>query len=339
MADEISEQKEQSNITGSGATTKKKSKDSVFVNLFEDDKYVLQLYKELHPEDTKVTLNDIKVVTLKTVLVNTIYNDLGFIVKDGETAKYVFLVESQSTWNPNMSLRMLFYIAETYRLYLKNTKQSVHLNTRVILPEPELYIVYSGDRKVAEEISLKDDFFDGNSPIDLKIKILSKTDTTIHGQYIGFCKVYNEQRKIYKNSTKCIEETIRICLEKGYLTDYLFKHKKEVFTMMSELFDEQAQRNDYNIARDEQVRAEGRAEGKAEGRAEGITEGRAKGIAEGRAKGRAEGKAEGKNEGKLDVALNLLALGTISKEDIAAATGFTLERIKELATQGKTIIA
>ena len=100
--------------------------------------------------------------------------------------------------------------------------------------------------------------------------------------------------------------------------------------MMSELFDEQAQRNDYNIARDEQVRAEGRAEGKAEGRAEGITEGRAK--------GRAEGKAEGKNEGKLDVALNLLALGTISKEDIAAATGFTLERIKELAAHGKTVI-
>ena len=93
--------------------------------------------------------------------------------------------------------------------------------------------------------------------------------------------------------------------------------------MMSELFDEQAQRNDYNIARDEQVRIASLAEGKAEGRVEG----------------RAEGRAEGKNEGKIDVALNLLALGTISKEDIAAATGFTLERIKELATQGKTIIA
>lgn len=311
MADEISARKEQANINSSGATTKKKSKDSVFVNLFEDNKYVLQLYKDLHPEDTKVTLNDINVVTLKTVLVNTIYNDLGFIVKDGEKAKYVFLVESQSAWNPNMALRMLFYISETYRLYLKSTKQSVHLNTRVILPKPELYIVYSGDRKVTKEISLKDDFFEGNSPIDLRIKILSKTDTTIHGQYIGFCKVYNEQRKIYKNSTKCIEETIKICFEKGYLTDYLSKHKKEVFTMMSELFDEEAQRNDYNIARDEQVRVESLA----------------------------RGKAEGKNEGKLDVALNLLALGTISIEDIAAATGFTLERIKELATQGKTVIA
>ena len=30
-------------------------KDSVFTNLFQDKKYLLQLYKTLHPEDTQVT--------------------------------------------------------------------------------------------------------------------------------------------------------------------------------------------------------------------------------------------------------------------------------------------
>ena len=35
----------------------------------------------------------------------------------------------------------------------------------------------------------------------------------------------------------------------------------------------------------------------------------------------------------LNAALNMLALGTISKEDIAKVTGFTLEKIKELAAQ------
>ena len=83
--------------------------------------------------------------------------------------------------------------------------------------------------------------------------------------------------------------------------------------MMSELFDEQAQREDYNAARDKEVRAEAKAEGRAEGRAEGQVEGRA--------------------EGMLNAALNMLALGTISKEDIAKVTGFTIERIKELAAQ------
>ena len=318
MADEATKcerpiSEEPKEIHRAGTTAKQKSKDSVFVNLFEDHRNVLQLYKELHPEDTKVTLSDINVTTLKTILVNTLYNDLGFIVNDGENAKYVLLVEAQSVWNPNMTLRLLFYAAETYRKFLKDSGQSVHLNKRVKLPKPELYVVYSGDRKAPDEISFKDDYFDGDSSIDLKVKILSKTDSTIYGQYIGFCKVYNTQRKIYDNSTKCIEETIRICLEKGYLTDYLSIHQKEVFTMMSELFDEQAQREDYNAARDKEVRAEAKAEGRAEGRAEGQVEGRA--------------------EGMLNAALNMLALGTISKEDIAKVTGFTIERIKELAAQ------
>ncbi len=32
-------------------TPKRKIKDSVFTNLFQDKKYLLRLYKALHPED------------------------------------------------------------------------------------------------------------------------------------------------------------------------------------------------------------------------------------------------------------------------------------------------
>ena len=48
---------------------------------------------------------------------------------------------------------------------------------------------------------------------------------------------------------------------------------------------------------------------------------------------RDEAMAEGREEGKLDVAHNMLRLGTMSFEDIAAVTGFTIERIKQLAAQ------
>ena len=43
----------------SGQTAKRKSKDSVFTKLFSDIGNVLELYKELHPEDTTVTEKDI----------------------------------------------------------------------------------------------------------------------------------------------------------------------------------------------------------------------------------------------------------------------------------------
>lgn len=287
-------------------TANQKSKDSIFVNLFSNKEYILQLYKELHPDDTNVTVGDISVRTLKSILVNTIYNDLGFVVKNKDVDRFVILVEAQSKWNPNMTLRMLFYIAETYRKYLKTTKQSEHSGKKVKLPKPELYVVYTGDDKknVPEVMSFRDDYFDGDSPIDLKVNILSKVGTaTISGQYIGFCKVYNEQRNLYGSTPKCIDATIRICMEKGYLPEYLSEHREEVITMMSELFDEQAQRDAYNEARDQEM------------------------------------LNEGESKGKIAIALKLIARGKDNFEDIADLTGLTLEKVNELAIKVKPVSA
>ena len=57
----------------------------------------------------------------------------------------------------------------------------------------------------------------------------------------------------------------------------------------------------------------------------GLNEGRAKGLAEGRAEGRAEVRIEQQNR----IALNLKSMG-MDPEQIAIATGLSLEEIKEL---------
>ena len=252
-------------------TTNHKTKDSVFVNLFEDKENVLQLYQELHPEDTSVTIEDINIETLKTILINEVYNDLGFVVGKGADAKFIILVEAQSAWNPNMTLRILIYLVNTIRDFIDASEQDVHSDSLVSLPQIELYVLYSGDRKnVPDEISFSEDYFKGNSPVDVRVKILHQPGTTIYGQYIGFCKVYNEQRKLYGNDKKCAEETIRICIEKGYLVEFLKKHKKEVITMLDDLFNEKMQREKYNAARDKKVREEAEAIGEARGKTEGM---------------------------------------------------------------------
>ena len=252
-------------------TTSHKTKDSVFVNLFEDKENVLQLYQELHPEDTSVTIEDINIETLKTILINEVYNDLGFVVGKGVNARFIILVEAQSAWNPNMTLRILIYLVNTLRDFIDASEQDVHSDSIVSLPQIELYVLYSGDRKnVPDEISFSEDYFKGNSPVDVRVKILHQPGTTIYGQYIGFCKVYNEQRKLYGNDKKCAEETIRICIEKGYLVEFLKKHKKEVITMLDDLFNEKIQREKYNAARDKKMREEGRAEGEAIGETKGM---------------------------------------------------------------------
>ncbi len=53
--------------------TNRKSKDSIFVKLFQDKNNVLKLYKEIHPENDDVSVDDINIHTLDSVIVNTIY--------------------------------------------------------------------------------------------------------------------------------------------------------------------------------------------------------------------------------------------------------------------------
>ncbi len=93
------------------------------------------------------------------------------------------------------------------------------------------------------------------------MKIIKKPDTdSIIGQYIGFCKAYNEQFKIYGNSIEAAKETIKYCIEHGILKDYLMEHSKEVITMMAEIFNAETQFEAYDRASKANARKEGNKE-------------------------------------------------------------------------------
>ena len=254
-------------------TTNAKTKDSVFTTLFKDVNNVYRLYKELHAEDTVTTVADIQIDTLETILINDIHNDLGFLVNNNGKAEYILLMEAQSKWTKNMTLRILFYLVESYRRYLIKTKQSEHSSNRVHLPKPELYVVYTGNDEISDEISFKDTYFDGTAPIDVIVKVLRMPDKdTLYGQYIAFSKIYDGQRKIHKEKIECIRNTLDICIKEGYLREFFEQHRQEVTTMLSSLFDEQAQREQYDIA----VKEESKAEGITQGIVQGIDVGMAK---------------------------------------------------------------
>ena len=50
------------------ADMKRNIKDSVFTYLFSDPAYARELYLYLHPEDTSVTEEDCKLVTIQNIL-------------------------------------------------------------------------------------------------------------------------------------------------------------------------------------------------------------------------------------------------------------------------------
>lgn len=213
-------------------------KDSVFTSLFKEKKYLMQLYQALHPEDRDVTEDDLQDVTVSNVLVNDIYNDIGFRV--GSTL--LILIESQSTWTPNIIFRALMYLVQTYREYFNETRQNIYNSKKLKMPKPEVYVIYTGDRKTRpEEISFAGEFFGGKQVcLDLKVKMIyDGREGDIISQYVAFTKVCNEQVKAYGRTRKAIRETIRICKDKNILKEYLESKEQEVIDMLMELYDQE----------------------------------------------------------------------------------------------------
>ena len=215
---------------------KRGAKDSVFVHLFQDKKYVLQLYKALHPEDVDATEDMIEIVTLENVLTDNIYNDLGFMIDK----RLIVLVEAQSTWTANIIVRALMYLAQTYHDYIAKEELNIYGSKTLDLPEPEMYVIYTGSKKIEKEsITLSEEFFGGRKT-DLEVTVHVLTDGKEHDiiyQYVALTKVLDDQVKLHGRTREAIIETIRICKDRDFLKQYLTEHEQEVQDIMITLFD------------------------------------------------------------------------------------------------------
>jgi len=214
-------------------------KNSVFLDIFQDKKNLLALYKTLHPEDTDATEDTLDIVTIDNVLTDNLYNDLGIMAGNN---KLLLLLEAQSSWTVNILIRILLYLAQSYHEYFERTSQSLYKSTKVKMPKPELYIIYTGNKgRKPDTITLSKEFFDGaDIDIEIRAKVIYESATEdIINQYIIFCKVFDEQKKLYGMTEQTVKETIRICKDRNILKEYLISREKEVVTIMMSLFDDE----------------------------------------------------------------------------------------------------
>lgn len=240
------------------ADMKYTAKDSVFSFIFRQPENTRRLYLTLHPEDTDVTEADCKLVTLEHILTNGITNDLGFQVRD----KLILLVEAQSKFTINITLRMLLYLAATYKEYVEEQKLDLYGSKPVSIPRPELYMVYTGAPRQLPEILRLSDMYDGPGGAEIEIKVLRDTGAgNIVDQYIRFCEISDEQRRQYGYTMKAVEETLRICCDENILMPFLALRQKEVQDIMVTLFNQErvTEIHEYNLAKE--ARQEGRQEG------------------------------------------------------------------------------
>ena len=259
MADENQTTENLIELDAKERKSKRNLKDTVFADLFSQEKYLMRLYKALHPEDD-ITADMISIITLASMLVGSVYNDLGFMIGN----RLIILVECQSTWTENILVRFLMYIAQSYLEYTRKNKLNIYGSKKLDIPKAELYVIYTGNDKIDKDyITLSEAFFNGErSDVNIGITVIQENRYGgIIDEYITFAKVLDEQIKKHGRTRTAILAAIRICRDKDVLAEYLTERETEVCDIMIALFEQEEVMKAY---RDE-IETEAEARGEARG--------------------------------------------------------------------------
>jgi len=222
-----------------------KYKNSVFSSLFSDPDILRELYCALEnvnlPPEVPVKIN-----TLQDVLFMDQINDISFEIG----GKLIILIEHQSTINPNMSLRLLMYIARVYEKIID--RKTVYSKRLIPLPAPEFFVLYNGADQYPDEKILKlSESFESTVSVGLpektnpSLELVVKVINISHGRnkeiamrcktlasYSAFVGKVQEYEKEGVGREEAIKKAIKYCVEHDILKEFLEKNGTEVMNML-----------------------------------------------------------------------------------------------------------
>ena len=213
----------------------RKYKDTVFRMLFTDRKNLLSLYNAVNGSSYEDS-DALEIVTLENAIYMGMKNDLAFIVDTG-----LFLYEHQSTYNPNMPLRDLFYIAGEYQKLVDHS--SLYASSLQKIPAPSFLVFYNGtERKEDSWVSYLSEAYENLSgEPNLELKVITLNINEGHNsQLMEQCQIlweyaqYVAKVREYAGRTKldeAVEQAVNDCIQNGILAEFLRKNKSEVIAM------------------------------------------------------------------------------------------------------------
>lgn len=222
--------------------TNRRYKDTVFRMLFSNREYLLQLYNAVNNTDYD-NPDDLTITTLENAVYMSMKNDLSCLI-DMRLA----LFEHQSTVNPNMPLRDLYYVADTYsKLHSDRDAYSPKL---IKLPNPRFVVFYNGEveQPAIREMKLSDAYVhhDIEPQLELIVTQININQgyndelferSPLLGEYMMFVnKVRTYQRQIQFEDA--VKKAVDECIEEGILADFLRENKAEVIKMSIYEYDE-----------------------------------------------------------------------------------------------------
>ena len=287
-------------------------KDTVFRMLFSDRKNLLSLYNAVsgaHYDDPE----KLEIVTLENAIYMGMKNDLAFIIDTD-----LFLYEHQSTYNPNMPLRDLFYISSEYQKLVD--KKSLYSSVLQKIPAPQFIVFYNGTEKKKDSWvnHLSEAFENLSGAPKLELEVLTININEGHNselmeqcqtlreyaQYVACVRRYAKEFELNEAVKLAVDE----CIRNNILSEFLRANKSEVIAMSIFEYD-----------KEEEERKLRKAEYEA-GVAAGMKDGMKAGIA--------DGISKGKILAKKDAVSSLITLG-LTVEQISSALKVDVETVKQ----------
>ena len=250
-------------------------RDTLFRMLYRNKKRLLSLFNAVNGTQYD-NPDDLTITTLEGVLYLGMKNDVSCIID-----MMMQLYEHQSTVNPNMPLRNLFYVSDLLQKYIYEEGIDIYSRKQIKIPTPKFVVFYNGDEEQPErkEILLSKAFSANTGETNMELVVLQininkgqneelKADCKTLQEYAEFTERAREHRKEMELED-AIRTTIDECIRDGILKDFLLKNKAEVYHMCLYEFDVELHER---VLREEE-REEGRLEGIREGRLAGQQEG------------------------------------------------------------------
>ena len=284
-------------------------KDSVFVDLFGEDKNAkekfLSLYNALHGT-TFDAATKLEPLRLEQVMYMAFCNDVACLVDD----KIIILAEHQSTINANMPLRFLQYVVRLYER-IQNPRDR-YLRRLKKIPTPEFYVFYNGEEEYPERVILKlsDAFIvqPAKPSLELVVSVINinynKSSKLLSAckplkEYTLFVETVRKHTKL--DSENGFKNAIKECIQNDILREYLQRKSREVVNMLIAEYDYDV---DIAVQREEE-------------REIALKEGEAQGF------------SAGSHQKALETAQILKQLGD-SVQKIVQATGLSKEEVEKL---------
>ena len=278
-------------------------KDRVFKFIFGNPNnrpWTLALYNAINASNYDDP-NAIKFNTIDDAVYVGMINDASFIIMSE-----LNIWEHQSTYNPNMPLRVLFYAAKLYEKYIEENHIYLYSSTLKKIPTPKFVCFYNGTRNQPEKKILRlSDAYDGEGDLEVTVTMLN-INYGKNKELMNACKPLQEYawlvNEVRQNPMGDLDVTIDNAIDnmpKDFvIRDFIIGHRAEVKGMfLTEWNQEEALAHE---------RDEGREEGRAEGRAEGI----------------AIGEQRGEQRSQRSIYERLISSGKFTAQEAAEFTGW-----------------